>query len=131
IALELVIAKAGSIEVTIAGTATQLDTATVAGKQAAFDRLHDWLRSLPEFEQKREIDALCARHGVDQAAICTDQCMSWRELKEFSADPLVTIGAHSITHCNLARQSEDVAVREMRESRARIEKALQRDVVHL
>jgi peptidoglycan/xylan/chitin deacetylase (PgdA/CDA1 family) len=131
IALEVAIAKASSVEATIGGTVTQLDTSTTAGKQAAFDRLHDWLRGLPEFELKREIDALCARHGVDITAICTNLCMSWRELKEFAVDPLVTIGAHSITHCNLAKQSEDVALHEMRESRARLEKALQRDVLHL
>ena len=40
-------------------------------KQAAFDRLHDWLRGLPgEHDVQREISALCARHGVDEAAIC-------------------------------------------------------------
>ena len=77
------------------------------------------------------MQALCARHGVDQAAICGDLCMSWRELKEFAADPLVTIGAHSISHCNLARQGEEVATFEMRESRARIEQALQIEVAHL
>ncbi|WP_024516605.1 polysaccharide deacetylase family protein [Bradyrhizobium sp. Tv2a-2] len=131
IALEMAIAKASSVEASIGGTVIQFDTSTTAGKQAAFDRLHDWLRGLPEFELKREIDALCTRHGVDIAAICADLCMSWRELKAFAADPLVTVGAHSITHCNLAKQSEDVAVHEMRESRARIAKALQRDVVHL
>jgi peptidoglycan/xylan/chitin deacetylase (PgdA/CDA1 family) len=131
IALELVIARADAIEVGIGGTATQFDTTTAANKQAAFDRLHDWLRALPEFELKREIDALCARHGVDQAALCADLCMSWSELKEFAADPLVTLGAHSITHCNLAKQGEDNANFEMRESRARIEQAVQKDVVHL
>jgi peptidoglycan/xylan/chitin deacetylase (PgdA/CDA1 family) len=131
IALERAIAKANSLEVTIGGTATQFDTATVANKNAAFDRLHDRLRGLPEFELKREIDALCARHAIDQAAICADLCMSWSEVKEFARDPLVTIGAHSITHCNLAKQSEDVATFELRESRARIEQALERDVVHL
>jgi peptidoglycan/xylan/chitin deacetylase (PgdA/CDA1 family) len=131
IALELVIAKADTIEVTIGGSATQFDTATVAGKQAAFERLHDWLRALPEFELKREIDTLSARHGVDQAAICADLCLSWDELQQIAADPLVTIGAHSITHCNLAKQSEGVAAYELRESRARIEQAVQTDVVHL
>ena len=35
--------------------------------------------------------------------------MSWDELKAFADDPLVTIGAHTITHCNLARQSEETA----------------------
>jgi peptidoglycan/xylan/chitin deacetylase (PgdA/CDA1 family) len=131
IALEMVIAKADSLDVTIGGHPTQFDTTTVANKQAAFDRLHDWLRALPAFELKREIDALCARHGIDQAAICTDLCMGWAELEDFAADPLVTIGAHSVTHCNLAGQSEEVATRELRESRARIEQALRRDVVHL
>jgi hypothetical protein len=130
-ALERVIAKASSLEVTIGGTPTQFDATTVANKNTAFERLHDWLRGLPEFELKREIDALCARHGVDRGAICADLCMSWSELKEFAADPLVTIGAHSITHCNLAKQSEETATFELRESRSRIEKQIEKDVVHL
>ena len=110
VALERVIAKASSIEARIGDVATRLDTSTPAAKQAAFDRLHDWLRSLPgEHDVAREISALCARHGVDEAAICRELCMSWDELKPFADDPLVTIGAHTITHCNLARQTEETA----------------------
>jgi peptidoglycan/xylan/chitin deacetylase (PgdA/CDA1 family) len=132
ITLEMAIAKASSIEARIGGVATRLDTTTPAAKQAAFDRLHDWMRSLPgEHDIQHEIAALCARHGVDEAAICRELCMSWDELKPFADDPLVSIGAHSITHCNLARQSEEAASREMAVSRARIENVLQRPVVHL
>jgi peptidoglycan/xylan/chitin deacetylase (PgdA/CDA1 family) len=131
VALEMVIAKASTIEVAIGGTPARFDTTSLAGKQATFDRLHDWLRALSEHDMKREIDALCARHDIDQISICRDQCMSWDELKEFARDPLVTIGAHSITHCNIARQSEERASHEMRASRARIESALQREVMHL
>ena len=132
IALEMVIAKASSIEVKIGDVATRLDTSTPAAKQAAFDRLHDWLRGLPgEHDIQREISALCARHGVDETAICRELCMSWDELKPFADDPLVTIGAHTITHCNLARQTDEIASHEMAISRARIEDALQRPVVHL
>ncbi len=131
IALEMAIAKADAIEMTMGGVASRIDTATPQAKQAAFDRLHDWLRGLPEHDLQREIAALCARHGIDQAAICRDLCMSWDELKEFAADPLVTVGAHSITHCNLAQQSEAAARDEMTLSRARIEDALQRPAVHL
>jgi peptidoglycan/xylan/chitin deacetylase (PgdA/CDA1 family) len=57
--------------------------------------------------------------------------MSWDELKPFAADPLIAIGAHTITHCNLARQSEAIALDEMTTSRVRIESALQCPVVHL
>jgi len=132
IALETVIAQACSIEAEIGGVAVRLDTSTPAAKQVAFDRLHDWLRGLPgDHDIHREIGALCARHGVDEAAICRELCMSWDELKPFADDHLISIGAHSITHCNLARQTEEVASQEMAVSRARIEGALQRPVVHL
>jgi peptidoglycan/xylan/chitin deacetylase (PgdA/CDA1 family) len=132
IALEMVIAKASSIEARIGDVATSFDTVTPAGKQAAFERLHDWLRGLPgEHDIRREIGALCARHGVDETAICRELCMSWDELKPFADDPLVTIGAHSITHCNLARQTEAIASHEMAIGRSRIEQALQRRILHL
>jgi peptidoglycan/xylan/chitin deacetylase (PgdA/CDA1 family) len=131
IALEMVLTKASSIEVKMGAATTRLDTTTPLAKQAAFDRLHDWLRSLPEHDVQREVSALCARHGVDQAAICRDLCMSWDELKSFASDPLVAIGGHTITHCNLARQSEEMAREEMTVSRSRIEGKLQRPVQHL
>jgi peptidoglycan/xylan/chitin deacetylase (PgdA/CDA1 family) len=84
-----------------------------------------------EHDIQREISTLCARHGVDETAICRELCMSWDELKSFADDPLVTIGAHTITHCNLARQTEEIASHEMATSRARIESALGRPVLHL
>jgi peptidoglycan/xylan/chitin deacetylase (PgdA/CDA1 family) len=131
VALEMAIAKATSIEMTIGGTACQFDVATPSAKHAAFDRLHDWMRELPEHELRREMSALCARHGIDDGAVCRDLCMSWDELKPFAADPLVTIGAHAVSHCNLAAQSEESASVELIASRARIEDALQRPAVHL
>jgi peptidoglycan/xylan/chitin deacetylase (PgdA/CDA1 family) len=131
IALEMAIAKASSIEVPIGGVATRFDTGTPSAKQAAFARLHDWLWALPgEHDLQRIISALCARHGIDEAGIAGDLCMSWDELRRFADDPLVTIGAHSVTHCNLARQSEATAAFEIEASRARIEAALQRQVAH-
>jgi peptidoglycan/xylan/chitin deacetylase (PgdA/CDA1 family) len=132
IALEMVIARAATIEAAIGGTALHLDTSTPSAKQEAFDRLHQWLRSLPgEQDIAREIGSLCVRHGVDEIAICRELCMSWDELKPFAADSLVTIGAHTITHCNLARQTEAIASEEIATGRARIEDALQRPVIHL
>src|SRR6201992_2802573 len=63
IALEMAIARASSIDVTIGGAPLRLDNTTRAAKQAAFDRLHDWLRGLPDHDAQREVAALCARHG--------------------------------------------------------------------
>jgi peptidoglycan/xylan/chitin deacetylase (PgdA/CDA1 family) len=132
IALETVIAKASShVEAVIDDKAVRIDTSTLSAKRAAFARLHDWLRALPGRDDlAREIGALCARHGIDLAAICRELCLSWDELKPFANDPLVSIGAHTITHCNLAQQADEIASEEMATSRARIEDALQRPVQH-
>jgi peptidoglycan/xylan/chitin deacetylase (PgdA/CDA1 family) len=131
VALETVIANTSSVEATIDGVTSRLDTSTLSAKNAAFERLHDWLRALPGRDDlAREIGKLCGRYGVDQNKICSDLCLSWDELKPFSGDPLVGIGAHSVTHCNIAQQSEEMANREMTASRSRIEDALQRPVAH-
>jgi peptidoglycan/xylan/chitin deacetylase (PgdA/CDA1 family) len=132
VALERVIGATDRIDVAVGGTDVNIDTGTVEGKRAAFNHIHDLLRGLPDDRDvAREMSGLCARYGVDEAAICPELCLSWDELKSFACDPLVTIGAHTISHCNLAKRSEADAHREITESRARIEAALQRPVVHL
>ena len=131
VALEMILARTDSIEFGTGGSTLRLDAGTEDAKHTAFDRLHDWIRALPDEQAVRDVmSALCARYGVDENAISRDLCMSWDELKSFAGDPLVTIGAHTISHCNLARQGEDAALREMATSRSRIEAELQRPVDH-
>ncbi|MGY3295150.1 peptidoglycan/xylan/chitin deacetylase (PgdA/CDA1 family) [Bradyrhizobium sp. LM3.6] len=87
-ALEAVIAKTEQIEVKIGNAALRLDATTPAAKQAAFDRVHDWLRALPgEHDLKREIEALCTRYGVDMTALCRGLCLSWDEVKRICRRP--------------------------------------------
>jgi peptidoglycan/xylan/chitin deacetylase (PgdA/CDA1 family) len=132
VALEQVIATASAIEATIDGIPTRLDAASGPAKLIAFQRLHDWLRSLPgDDDIAREMSALCARHGVDEAAICRELCMPWNELRQLDDEPLIAIGAHSISHCNLAKRREDDARVEIAGSRSRIEATLQRPVLHM
>ncbi len=91
---------------TIGRSALRLDASTTQAKQATFDRLHDWLRALPgEHDLQREITALCAKYGVDLAALCLAQCMSWDELKALRDEPLLTIGAHTLVPLQ-SRQAE-------------------------
>jgi len=131
VALERVIARANSIEIMRNGAAVMLDASNPEAKQTAFHQAHDWLRTLPnDTAVQAEVSKLCARYGVDDGTIARELCMSWDELKSFAADPLVTIGAHTISHCNLARESEADARRQMSESRARIEEQLGKPALH-
>jgi peptidoglycan/xylan/chitin deacetylase (PgdA/CDA1 family) len=132
VTLERIIAAADRIDSTIGNAAIRLDTRSADGKQAAFVQIHGLLRALPDDRDiARAISELCACHGVDELGISRELCLSWDELKPFAADPLVTIGAHTVSHCNLAKRSEQHALQEITASRARIEAALQRPVVHL
>jgi peptidoglycan/xylan/chitin deacetylase (PgdA/CDA1 family) len=131
VALERVVANSDMIEAPIDGQPVRMETSSLPGKVVAFDRLHGWLRGLSDPDLRREMTALCTRYGVDENAISSELCLSWDELKPFAADPLVTIGAHSVSHCNLAKQTEATAMQELTNSRANIENALQRPAHHL
>jgi len=132
VALERVLTYADTVDVIIDQIATRLDTTTLEGKHEAFAILHDWLRRLPDSAAlRREMSSLCLRHGVDEEAISRELCLSWDELQTFAAEPLLTVGAHTVTHDNLAKQSEMSVLREITTNRADIEAALQRKVAHL
>jgi peptidoglycan/xylan/chitin deacetylase (PgdA/CDA1 family) len=130
LALEQLVASAETIEAPI-GDGVRLDASTATAKLAAFDRLHGWLRAHPTDQAMLDaLRALCARHDICADVAGRDLCMRWEELRAFAADPLVTIGAHSLSHCTLAKAPEADAKREMAESRARIEAELQRETSH-
>lgn len=132
IALERLVARADTIETTIDGTGVQLDCRDAAAKAAAFTTLHGILREQPsDVEINRIVADLCRRHGVDDGAIARELCMSWQELQVFATDPLVTIGAHTLSHCNLAKCSPDAAKHEMATSRGIIEAKLDKPAAHL
>jgi len=125
LALEAVVARSDRVSLVIGGREHELACASLAEKRAAFDRLYRFLRSLAtEDELRQVIRDLSARHHVDIAAFCDELCMSWDELKALAADPLVTIGAHTVNHVMLAKVPERLARLEMDMSRCVIETTL-------
>ena len=74
---------------------------------------------------------LAACYSVDIATFCQDLCMDWHEIAELAADPLVTIGAHTVNHPMLAKLPEKLVRSEMDLSRSVIESALGTQPSHL
>ncbi len=105
---------------------------TVEEKRDLYDLLYTWLRGLDTEEEMRlAVRDLAARYHVDVAEFCDDLCLTWAELDELAADPLVTIGAHTVNHVRLKKVPEAVARSEMRMSAVVIEAALGRRPKHL
>jgi peptidoglycan/xylan/chitin deacetylase (PgdA/CDA1 family) len=125
LALEAVIARNDRVGLVIGGRDRKFDCRTVAEKRALFDELYWWLRSQPtEAELREVVRNLAAYYHVDIAAFCSELCMSWPELAELAADPLVTIGAHTVNHPMLTKLSSDGVRSEIDLSRSVIEAAL-------
>jgi peptidoglycan/xylan/chitin deacetylase (PgdA/CDA1 family) len=133
VAIEMVIAQNSRIGMAINGKDRFFECATVAEKRELYDEVYRYLRSMKsEVELRKVVRDLAACHRVDIAALCRDLCMDWQEIGELAADPLVTIGAHTVTHNMLKKMPDDAGVRaEMEMSRAVLEAALGRRPEHL
>ncbi len=123
--LEAVIAQNDRIGVLVDGENRKFDCRSVTDKRALFDALYWWLRARPTEEETRSIvRSLAAFYHVDIAALCESLCMTWPELATLAADPLVTIGAHTVNHPMLTKLPLEAARSEIDLSRSVIEAAL-------
>jgi len=133
LALEAVIAQNSRIGMVINGEDRFFECGTVQEKRELYDSVYRYLRSMTSEQELRDfVRDLAVRHGVDTAAFCRDLCMEWPEIVELAADPLVTIGAHTVNHNILKKMADESAVRaEMAMSRAVLEAALGKRPQHL
>jgi peptidoglycan/xylan/chitin deacetylase (PgdA/CDA1 family) len=93
-----------------------IPTATPAQKLAAFRRITDFVATTDETRAVEQLDAEARRHGIDPLAITRDLTMRADELRDLAANPLVSYGAHTVSHRGLARLPEGEARREIAES---------------
>jgi peptidoglycan/xylan/chitin deacetylase (PgdA/CDA1 family) len=130
-ALEQIVAANDSIIVRIDGEDRRLACGSVAEKYAAYLTVRDWLAARPsETAMLDVVRDLTRRYSVDMEAICAALCMHWQEIVELAADPLVTIGAHTVNHIALGRADAATVRYELETSRAVIKTKLGRDVDH-
>jgi peptidoglycan/xylan/chitin deacetylase (PgdA/CDA1 family) len=133
VALEAVIAQNSRIGMVVNGDDRYFECATVSQKRELYDEIYRYLRSMKtEEEVRRVVRDLCACYRVDIAAFCRELCMDWAEIVDLAADPLCTIGAHTVNHMMLRKVPSDATVRaEMEMSRAVLEAALGNRPEHL
>jgi peptidoglycan/xylan/chitin deacetylase (PgdA/CDA1 family) len=122
--LEAVIAGAPYVAADIDGEHLQFVTATDAQKQSAWQQLYWPVRNMEQHRQRDWIRDFCLKHGVNLDAICRAEAMTWDELRALAAEPLCTIGAHTVHHYAIARLDQEEAARELRESADRLETEL-------
>jgi peptidoglycan/xylan/chitin deacetylase (PgdA/CDA1 family) len=104
---------------------------TADEKYAAFEETYWAVRELAESADIRDtLEALAFAVGVDPVSFCAQACMDWSELKALTADPLVTIGAHTMTHPVLKKESATDVRHEIEGSMEAIERHLGQRPAH-
>ncbi len=132
LALELTVARNETITAALDGTEQTLACATPQQKSETFNRIYWHLRALAdEADIHSYVDALAARYGVDMAPLRDELCMTWDEVRALAADPLATIGAHTVNHVMLAKANDAAARAELQAGREGLEAQLGRQVAHL
>lgn len=130
LALEQALARATRVFVDLGRGEAALACFTATEKQAAWSKIYWMLRAGSEERLRAETRRLALEQGVDLLSFSRELCMRWGELKDVSADPLVEIGAHTVSHPMLAKHPEAVARAEMADSRDAIARALGRTPAH-
>ncbi|ESR23290.1 polysaccharide deacetylase family protein [Lutibaculum baratangense] len=115
--LEKVVSDREEIVARIDGQSVTLPARSLEEKYAAYEKIYWHVRSLGGPERASAVTGLAAEAGIDERALARDMGMSWDEVRRLNESPLVTIGAHTLTHPALAQMSEADASYEMAESR--------------
>ncbi|CAN5242456.1 polysaccharide deacetylase family protein [soil metagenome] len=131
VVLERAVARNDRIEVDLDGAERTFDCSTLQAKCESFSTLYWWLRAR---ERQEDIDKVIAEiafgYGIDTGKLCRELCMGWDELSTLAADPLVTIGSHTVSHPFLAKLSADAVRAEMAGANRRIAEKLGKEPQH-
>ena len=119
------------IAVDVGGTRVSLPSRTDAEKNLAFRSLYWMLRAGPEARLLAAVATLTAQAGLDARAVPATLCLDWSAIAALAANPLCTIGVHTLTHPMLAKHDHAVVRHELAESRRLIELRLGRSARHL
>ncbi len=130
LALETAIERLSHVSCDLPDETVSLPAGTSDEKDAAYDTIYWRLRKMDETIARSIVAGLCGTAGVDTRLLCRDLVLDWDELRTLAADPLVTIGAHTVRHYALSKLGHGAARYEMATSTARLASELGRPIRH-
>lgn len=98
--------------------------ATAEQKTAFYLDVYWALRALSQDEQRACVNWMAQQQGYDMGALCARLVLNTAQFKALAQHPLMSIGAHTVTHRAIARLSPEEAMREMVEGADWLEETL-------
>ena len=117
---ELVI-KTNRLKYDLGNGPRDISASNLAEKYNLFCWLAHDIMSLKQHEVIARLDEIAQQNGVNATDITDQLIMDEAQLKQLSAEPLAQIGAHTVSHPNLALLSDDQLEIELDQSRRDVE----------
>ena len=120
LSLEAIVQSNNVVEIYLDGRSHRFECLGKSEKRSSFRKIICLLKHA-SFEQTEQCLArLFDDYEHDPIALVDKEMSTWAMLRELSKDPLVTLGAHTVSHPFLPKLSREEAQIEMVESRKRI-----------
>jgi peptidoglycan/xylan/chitin deacetylase (PgdA/CDA1 family) len=129
--LEEAIRRTDRVRVTIGEEVIDLHSATPQDKALAFATLYWRLRRGSEEHLLEVIGGLSGKQGIVGRDLVEELCLDWTGVSALAEHPLVTIGAHTLSHAMLAKHGADRVRAELVGGKRILEEHLGRPVRHL
>ena len=99
-------------------------------KNILFMELRELIMEIPSEKLLESLQIMFQKYSVSWNSAVDNLAMSWQQITEMSANPSVTIGAHTVNHFMLANLSSEELIKEIMESRSIIESHISKKVEH-
>ena len=129
--LEKVLTEAPSITIPFPSGTKVFALHTTAQKYVAHREIYVWLRTLPDDVIWSLVKGWAMAADIDPRPTERNRVLTWDELREANKHPLVTLGAHTMSHAALAKCSAEDAEWEIAASIEHIEYELASACQHL
>lgn len=96
-------------------------------RRTAYQRISSWWDGPDAISHYA---AFCAANGIDMEAMHWKHAISWEMLDVLAKDPLIEIGAHTVSHPRISSLTSEAALAELEGSRARLNERLNINVQH-
>lgn len=129
--LEEAIRRLDRIDLDLPDGALSLPAETLRQKESAFLAAVGRLRASSRTAQLAAVRRLAEQAGFAPDELARSLCAGWAALRSLGRDPLVTIGAHTLTHPVLSRRGDRAAWREIAFCRQALQERLGHPIRHL
>lgn len=109
---------------------TQYNTASISDKNEAFKAIHVRLSQLKPQLLRETFDNWFSAYNYSFEEKVKALSMTSNQIKEISKDSLCSIGSHTITHPRLANMSADEQEVELKVSKVKLERLIEKNVMH-